>query len=340
MMSEKPIVIVGAGVIGLTCAHHLALKGYKNVRIVAKEYPTTDAYSKNYASSGVFTHHKLNQLDQSLHELSEKTYHHFKALSKYSDTSISFIDCMDSFPIDANYTVSTELDDSKFLVSISESSSEINIGYNYPTWTLNPRTYVSWLEHQLKDVYKIKCDKLELKSLKQVEELYNPKTIVNCTGMGLQYDGSWDPTCFSTKEVSLLIKPSKLCILEPDNVLNIHLKDNTVCYRATRGSENDVVIGITSDILSCSNNQLSARETISLFNVAFPELLIDDWFDIKRFNVKMKHLRKGGIKIGRQVKECSLSIIDCYGFGNHDFELSWGASCEVMKLISDSKSKL
>ncbi|GMG19317.1 unnamed protein product [Ambrosiozyma monospora] len=338
-MSEEPIVIVGAGVIGLTCAHHLALKGYKNIRIVAKEYPTTDAYSKNFASSGVFTHHKLNHLETTLHELNEATYQHFKVLSKYSDTSISFIDCVDSFPIDANYSASTEFEDSESVVSISESSS-INIGYNYSTWTLNPLSYITWLEYQLKEVYKIKCDKSELKSLKQVEELYNPKTIVNCTGMGLQYDGSWDPSCYSAKELSLLIKSSKLGTIEPVHAYNIHLSNNIVCYRVPRESENDSVIGITSDTLSCYNNQLSAKEAINILKEAFPELLVDGWFDIKRFNVKMKHSRKGGIKIGRQVLESSVNIIDCYGFGNHDFELSWGASCEVMRLICGLKSKL
>lgn len=82
---------------------------------------------------------------------------------------------------------------SNFLVlDKSELPSNVKFGASYDSWCLNSPLYLQFLERRLRMYYGVEFINATLVSLKQVSQTFLMSIIINCSGMGLVFDGGYD----------------------------------------------------------------------------------------------------------------------------------------------------
>ncbi|VEU23546.1 DEKNAAC104534 [Brettanomyces naardenensis] len=340
----QPIVIVGAGVIGLTCAYQLVLKGYTDVTVIAKDFPSTGLLKPEYTSSKSGAHFRPfpSKTPEEFRDsrLTRSTYDFFKKLGKeHPESSVKWVQATDylEFPDPLYMTIGkgyADGIDDFHLIRKEDLPSKVVFGATYTTWCINSPVYLDFLENQLRMKYGIPLVQSEVSSLKQVADKFPGSVIINCTGMGLQYDGSWDPDCYHIRGQILLVRPP----------LNSQYKNRTVTHQLANGEwsfviprplDGGIIVGGTK-VENDENSEPNPLETAHLIKNAhdrFPDLLIDGRsFDIRKISVGFRPARKGGVKIATQTVG-GTRIIDCYGFGGSGMEMSWGAGQKVVELI-------
>ncbi|KAL2876672.1 hypothetical protein SGCOL_008038 [Colletotrichum sp. CLE4] len=156
------IVVIGAGVIGLSTAVRLQQDGYK-VAIVAKEFPspfeTVDGKASiNYTSQWGGAHNRwvipANEMEQRDHVMALRTFQHMDSLVKSNpEAGITFmpgIEYLEDPP--AQYQALTEetakslgLVDFRLLNKREFPDDKVRWGCEYKTWCVNPMIYCSFL---------------------------------------------------------------------------------------------------------------------------------------------------------------------------------------------------
>jgi len=344
---DKSVVIVGAGVIGLTCSYQLALKGYKNVTIIAKDFPTTGLLKPEYTSSKSGAHFRpfpsRNDVEYRDSRFSRTTYKYFKKLAvEHPESSIKFLKGIDylEYP-DPLYMkfgrgYRDGVEDFK-LIPKEELPPKVVFGATYKTWCMNSPVYLEFLQNNLDMKYGYKFIQAEVPSLKVVAQKYPHATIINATGMGLQYDGSWDPSCYQIRGQTLLVRPP----------LNSKYENCTVTHQLANGEwsfviprplNGGIIVGGTK-VVNGKNFDPDPTETEHLIEnaeIRFPELLTEDKhkLEIRRVNVGFRPARRGGAKVEKSII-AGTTIIDCYGFAGSGMEMSWGAAEKAITLLEN-----
>ncbi|ODV85258.1 hypothetical protein CANARDRAFT_7902 [[Candida] arabinofermentans NRRL YB-2248] len=347
---DNKIVVVGAGVIGLTCAYQLLLKGYTNVTVIAKDFPSTGLLKPEYTSSKSGAHFRPfpSKSRQELRDskLARSTYRAFKKLATESpESSIKWVEGIDYLekrdPLYVNLIPGYTEEIDKFQVIPSDRlPPNIQFGAKYSTWCMNSPRYLEFLETKLKMKFGVKFVQKSVRSLKQVSRQFPNYLIINCTGMGLQFDGSWDKDCFPIRGQTLLVRPPLDCPYE-NQTITYQLADGAWIFVIPRPLDGGIILGGTKQVGSTDKraNKKDTDNIIELGKKRFPRLLIDGEFDIKRVNVGFRPARKGGVKISKQVVE-GVTIVDCYGFAGSGMEMSWGAAEHVVQLVAEEKPRL
>ena len=347
---NREIVIVGAGVIGLTCGYQLALKGYKNVIIISKDFPTTGLRKAEYTSSKSGAHFRpfpsRNSDQYRDSRYTRSTYNYFKRLAvEHPESSVKFMKGIDylEYP-DPLYMKLGKgyhegVDDFK-VIPKKKLPRNVVFGATYKTWCMNSPVYLEFLQNELDMKYGYKFIFKNVPSLSIIAETYPHALIINATGMGLQYDGSYDPSCYQIRGQTLLVRPP----------LNNKYERCTVTYQMANGEwsfviprplSGGVIIGGTK-VVNGKNPNPDPVETKNLIENAkkrFPELLLGskNEFEIRRVNVGFRPARRGGAKVKKSVV-AGTTIIDCYGFAGSGMEMSWGAAEKVVSLLENDEA--
>ncbi|GMF56905.1 unnamed protein product [[Candida] boidinii] len=159
MTQTKEIVIVGAGVIGLSCAYLLVLEGYK-VTILSSLLPSTSTKNPLYTSAWAGAHFRpfpsKSKAELRDYPLTRSSYKKFVELAaKYPESSIKFVEGYDYIekhdPLYENISTgyAEELTDFKRLPE-NELPNNVKFGAKYKTYVLNAPVYVQFLERKLR----------------------------------------------------------------------------------------------------------------------------------------------------------------------------------------------
>ncbi|KAG7666016.1 uncharacterized protein J8A68_000446 [[Candida] subhashii] len=350
MSNKQQIVIVGAGVLGLSTAlvicenltipHELTIIG---------EYgphdPSMNAGLSNYArytSPWAGAHFRpfpsKNSQEYAEMKLTRLTLSKFKSLSYgCPESSIKFVEGVeylenpDEFYKTAGKGYSEEIDNFTRLEDVKEGY----IGFKYDTWVLNAPMYLQFLYRKLLIEYDVKFINQKLESLKQVNEyIPNQPIIINCTGMGLQYNGGYDPECFPIRGQTLLINPPKDCPYL-DKTITYQHADGNWTFVIPRPLNGGVILGGTKQPNEWST-EIRRDDTEALKKrgeAYFPELMkVDEdgkrYFDVLKINVGLRPARKSGLRIETE-KRGGNYIIHNYGAGGMGYELSYGSGLKV-----------
>lgn len=367
-MSSQTILIVGAGVIGLTSTLALAEKFPNSKIIVVAEHGPHDGHlnpsmnnCRDYTSGWAGAHYRPfpSRSKQDVREasLTRATQRRFRSLLKSNpETSIEFLPSSEYW--EESDPVLRELGNgySDEMVGfarlpLQNCPAGTSVGVTYETWCLNPPVYLFWLYRQImfgRSNVKFVAAKTNL--LKHAFQTYAPdaSVIINCSGMGIQWEGGFDLSCFPIRGQTLLIRTPPNCALDGTTFTHV-LRDNIWTFLIPRPLEGGTILGGTKQPHDTERNVREA-DTHDLTERAFkicPEIFSTDakgepYLDIVGVNVGFRPARKGGLELlmAKATSERP-TIISNYGAGGMGYELSYGAALKVVGMVESlDRSKL
>lgn len=351
------ITILGAGVIGLSTALVLAENGHK-VKIVAADLPDvagSDNAPASYASAWAGAHFRpFPAKNEAEKRLALYTFATQKFINKLADTRpessarvIEGVDWLEE--VDEYYRrykgagipgfsifEREKCADSDDVDVFAGVPSGVNWIASYKAWSVNAPLYIQWLYRELVFVHGVDFERRQVSSLK---ELFNSDvyTVVNCSGRGLQYDGTYDPLCFPIRGQTLLIKPPK-AHKYADSTVTHQGKDGNWTFMIPRGLEGGWILGGTKQIKESDPNprEEDSRAIIKRGKKIFPELLSNGEFDVKRVNVGLRPAREGGSRVEKEIVKEGV-VVHGYGCGGSGFEMSYGMALHLAELVESGK---
>ena len=252
------IVVVGAGVIGLTCALVLAEKGYK-VSVIADHFPTDPDSASEFTSIWAGAHFRpfpsVTESDARESGYTRKTLNFFKSFSKECpESSIRFIKGTDWLEkpskgyTDLHPTYKRELEDFQVTSDGHSLPSGVNFACSYKTWVINAPMYVQFLFRRLSYKYNVEFVHQRLSSLKQVYSIYdNIGGIINATAFGLQYERGYDPLTFPIRGQTLVLRVPPNCPYINETITH-QGKDGSWTFVINRPCDGGCILGGTKQV--------------------------------------------------------------------------------------------
>lgn len=352
------IVIVGAGVIGLSAALAIVENLIKppKITIIAEYGPELFDYSPKYTSAWAGAHFRpfpsKNEHEAREAEYTRVTQRRFRALVHSNPESlVRFMKGREYFENpDEHYKglgkgYKEGIVDFRVL-ELSKLPKGVVMGTEYETFVLNAPLYIQFLSRKLKMEYGIEFLTKTLTSLKEAV-VYGRKgaTIVNCTGMGLQWNGGYDEKCFPIRGQTLLVRPPPNSGLENYTITH-QLRDGKWTFFIHRPCDGGCIVGGTKQphdtfegIRESDSEELKRRASM-----LFPQLMKTDasgkkYFDVVRVNVGFRPARTGGLNVSGEVIE-GVFVVHGYGAGGSGYEMSYGVGERIFELIQGAKLKI
>ncbi|EGW35478.1 d-amino acid oxidase [Spathaspora passalidarum NRRL Y-27907] len=359
-MSTQPhIVIVGAGILGLSTALAVSehLKIAHDITIIAEHGPHNQSMNANmtnfpqYTSPWAGAHFRpfpsKNPQEYAEMKLTRLTLKKFKQFAvEYPESSIKFVEGVEYLEAPDEHYKKVGEGYSDGMDNFSRIHDKPGyMGFKYDTWVVNSPLYLHFLYRKLISEYHVKFLNAKLTSLSQVNDYItgNP-VIINCSGMGLRYNGGFDPNCFPIRGQTLLINPPKGCSYLNQTITYQHADGNWT-FVIPRPSNGGIILGGTKQV-GDSFTGIRQEDTDALLKRGekyFPELMRTTrdnkkFFDILRVNVGLRPARQSGLNISIEHQEANV-VINNYGAGGMGYELSYGSGLMVYEKLTEVLSR-
>jgi len=334
------IIVVGAGVIGLSAALALSEKNYK-VKVIATHFPN-DPLNPRYTSPWAGAHFRPfpskspKEFEES--QLTRKTLRYFEKLAvDEPQSSIQFIEGVDYLENQGIYGVDAkgfyEGIEGMEQIPNNELPNGVEFGAKYKTWVLNSPLYIQYLQRKLIFRYGVEFIKAELVSLKQVSQAYPNSVIVNASGLGLQYNGGYDPKSFVIRGQTLLVRAPPDHPYEKKTITH-QSKNGLWTFVIPRPLDGGLIVGGTKQVNDFASvpKEADTKQLITKSKELYPEIFINGKLDIKNINVGFRPAREGGSRIELE-KVGKQYIVHDYGFGGMGYEMSRGSAEKVAELV-------
>ncbi|KAI9296625.1 nucleotide-binding domain-containing protein [Neoconidiobolus thromboides FSU 785] len=334
------IVVLGAGVIGLTTALELLRLGYK-VAVVADHFP--GEYHADYTSPWAGAHWRsyANNDDLRHIEYDKITYNELMKLAKG--------ELKDIIKVVPNYEYhEKEGSDLKhpWFKNFAQNYSEIpkehlpegySFGLSYDAVCIHSMEYLKWLFNEGKKLGLIDI-KLHMNHIKDAYNISSFPTniVINCCGLGARtMDGVKDPNIFPTRGQTILVHAPEV------DYTSTGLYKGGVTYIIPKG-DGTVILGGTQQE---HNYKVQPDEDIAEDILKRCQKLSGGLGPCKiiSHNVGFRPTRKGGVR--SEVEYINLpdrkNLILChqYGHGGFGYQSSWGSARCTIKLLLASINK-
>ncbi|KAL0077488.1 hypothetical protein J3Q64DRAFT_1767933 [Phycomyces blakesleeanus] len=342
------VVVLGAGVSGLTTAIMLLRNGHKNVVVVGKHIPgdMSHEYTSPWAGASVLSF--ATSTDKRLQAIDRYTLKEFKRLAN-EDFSAGVMYCpglqyndlpdmpgQDSLWVRDHYAEFKEIP--KDL--LPEGTA---FGFRFVSFTTSVPTYLAWLVRTLESLGG-RLERGSFESLQEVMEKYkDADTLINCTAMGARdLKDVLDDNMYTLRGQTVLVRAP-------------HVKqqfyrdgDGYFTYIIPRADGN-VICGGTMDLVNKDPKPDAELTKTILKNCCnlYPDITHGkgpEAFDIVSVNVGFRPGRKGGIRIEKESRYLpngkKYTVCHNYGHSSHGYQSSWGSSALVVKLLNDKTGLL
>ncbi|KAH8884944.1 FAD dependent oxidoreductase superfamily [Thozetella sp. PMI_491] len=339
---KENVVVIGAGILGLTSAIQLqtALGPSKSVMIVARDLPSDE--SIQYTSPWAGAHGRFmpaETFSEIQHEkFSRVTYDMLlKQACEDPACGVEFMDGYDFLakPSEAYKKLKGGYGTSPGFKLLSESEFPpgmgITFGTRYRTWSLNSPVYCAYLLRR----FRLKGGLVLKKTLFSVEEAFslasNVPVVVNCSGFGFG-----DPMVYPIRGQTCLV--SNPC----DRTITQLNADGSFNFIIPRPLEGGTIIGGTKEAHDWEDQPRAETRTQILETVAklYPPILGPAGkFEVIRDIVGRRPARAGGLRLETETPRSPMlrgkKIVHAYGAGGSGYALSWGVANEVVKMVLD-----
>jgi len=339
------IVVIGAGVIGLSVALRLRQHGYE-VAIVARDFPapfeTIDSRSQiDYASAWAGAHNRwippANSEEERDHKFALATFCRMEELEigkKSGEAGVTFMKGIEYLESPSQEYLNLTEETAKDLGILEfrclekyELPQGVEWGCEYRTWCVNPMMYCCFLLRQ----FTVIGGKIHKQSLRDPNEIFamdqfkSVGIVVNCSGYGFG-----DEKVFPTR--------GQLCIAANncDATVTRQNKDGTWSLSIPRNYDGGTVIGGTRDVADWNPhpNEKLREELLANFRATYPRMLAKgEDFQVIRDVVGRRPTREGGLRLESEPGRQNKTIVHAYGLGGRGYECSWGVAEAVLDLV-------
>ncbi|PPQ74276.1 hypothetical protein CVT26_003900 [Gymnopilus dilepis] len=357
--TKKRVVVLGAGVIGLTTALKLQETGKYDVQIVAEVLPS-DPKTIKYTSHWAGAYHVIDEEAGTPGEaLQKKTFDEMWSLSAPgSPAEHCFLRCKHThyFAAEQERPHLLERMPNFQPVPKDELPAGIHTGFSFESVTIDVPVYLKYLLQQ----FLAKGGSVDLKQIEHIDKLLDgPDAVVVCTGLGSRTLGGME-------DLDVYPARGQTVILEAPWVRNLKVLENlkdgkwTWTYIIPRKS-GDVVVGgtkeandweskprpeTTTDILRralaiCP--ELASPETRDKLQGAAPA--VEDVLPlVKEEAVGLRPMRKGGPRIELESRKGpsgkDIPVVLNYGHGAEGYIKSIGSAYAALQLLEGALSNM
>ncbi|RMZ88828.1 hypothetical protein DV736_g3943, partial [Chaetothyriales sp. CBS 134916] len=331
---KHKVVVIGAGVAGLTTALLLSRKSQYSITVAAKHMPGD--YDIEYASPWAGANYMpVSVTGTRANEWDRNTWAPLDELARnHPEAGIHYQELLSPRP-----WFSTLLPNFREIPK-SELEPDIDNGTAFTSVCINPAIYLPWLVSQcLKNgvvfkraVYKHVCDAAEpgVHHSGQAADL-----VVNCTGLSASKLGGVEDKSVVPARGQLVvvrnIAPAMYSISGTDD------GDDESCYIMTRAAGGGTVLGgcyQKGNWESQPDPSLALRIMKRAVDMC-PKLTNGkgiEALDVIRHCVGLRPVREGGARIEREVID-SVPVVHLYGQGGAGYQSSYGCAQEAVALV-------
>ena len=342
-MSRRSVVVVGAGVIGLSTAVHLLEKfpGEIELTVISEEFSpntTTDRAGMIMFPVDLGIKSKYNQ-DESIKRWARHTFQKFHSIYRSEENAKVEI-CLEhgylflSTPSPDPWWKEevfgfrhVELDSLE--ASVINLPPDCKIMWSFSAYIVNPTSYITWLLQKVK-IRGANIVKRKISSLDQLTSSYD--IVINCTGLG---------SCGLVGDNIMYPVRGQVVLVKAPWVKSwvVHYWQDGVSYVFPRAR--NVVLGGTAQPgdFRESPDPDTAMEILERCQKLVPSLsdaeVIKEWAGLRpaRDPIRLESCKGDGGSL----------IIHCYGHGGGGIVLSWGCAVEVGDIVQQrlqSKARL
>ena len=348
-MAAPPIIVVGAGVIGLSTATRLQ-EAFPSepVHIIAAETPTTPSPTASYASMWAGAHYRpipagSPQLKYEM-ELAWQTNEVMKRIAKTSPQSgvqtMQGVEYLEKPPPE-NLALKTGdvvagVDDDFRVLANNELPEGVTWGCEYQAYCVNVPVYCTWLLKRFQDRGGIVVQR----TLKTADDAFlvaeqasfgQAEVVVNCSG----HNFDLDPKMKVIRGQTVLVRNVY------HKTVTRQMADGTWVVLIPRPCEGGTIVGVSKEIGDLEEKPRPETTTKLLQNSIryFPDFVSRvDAFDIVKENVGRRPWREGGLRLETQHLPGGRRIVHGYGAGGRGYELSWGVAEKLVQLVRDQQA--
>ncbi|KAJ2443490.1 hypothetical protein GGF42_006611 [Coemansia sp. RSA 2424] len=336
-MSKQPVIVVGAGVIGLSVANQLQASGKFAVTIIAEHVPDSlppgTRESVGWASPWAGAH--------------------WRAWSSNWDHGLDYFETL---PDGEQPWYATKVNNVRVLPA-EELPSGISYGLEYSTILINVPQYLSYLKNRFTGT----GGAIEQRALSHIEEALlfdassrsdcNGKTpiVVNCAALGNRVLGG---VCDASMQP---MRGQTLVVNAPDAKRTLTRIGSRFCYVIPRG-DGTVVLGgsaevgswdeaedrqITQQILLRAQELEPALLPASMLALDESERVRALQANVAYVGVGFRPMRKNGVRLETQAYVHSTSsrpftVVHCYGHAGYGYQSSLGFARRVLQMVEAS----
>lgn len=314
---SKNIVIIGAGIIGITTAITLLEQKY-TVTVISKDEP----FATN-SDAAVASWHPPSDRRPFLQRLCLESLTKFDALSKVVGSGVSWITVVKYMKDQNSYKENLWMKQVEIAAEFPKSVVKSEL-YPYRIMLKVPLANVNLYRPFLLKSFEDLGGKLERRKVEDLDELVDSYgAIINCTGWEARYLLD-DPRIHPVRGQTVILEvPANY--KTPISFGTGHLN----AYAIFRAESHDCVIGASYKVNDCKT-AVSQKESSEIFAKVSGFIP-----DIKNFKIKQE---KVGLRCGRwdvcikSERRAKALLVHCYGHNSSGFSSSWASAGEVLKL--------
>ncbi|KAL7285506.1 hypothetical protein ACG7TL_000607 [Trametes sanguinea] len=350
--SSTQVVILGAGVIGLTVAHVLSKDARYKIRIVARDMPE-DLDSQAFASPWAGANWSpMGTYNERIYKWEKTTYDKFWDMIP---TGLAI-----ASPSRVFYEEGTNLNELWYktlvrdfrILGKDELPASMKAGVGFKTVSVWPDAYLPWLKSELV-ARGVEFVRKRVVTLGEAAALAGPNgVLVNATGLGARsLIGLEDKDVFPIRGQTVVIDNPKVHEFMCTELTSCD--DGNATYIIPRPSPNGFTTILGGKYQKDNwDTSFSAEDAQGIIErcAALAPAIKDPETRILRHNVGLRPARRGGPRVEAekldipvknkwlteeaQSDKGTVLVVHAYGFGPAGYQMSWGAAEEVNELVN------
>ncbi|KAJ3036291.1 hypothetical protein HDV00_002948 [Rhizophlyctis rosea] len=336
------IIVLGAGVIGLTIANLLQSRGYQ-VTIVARAFPDNPDELYTSAAAGAHWRSYASKDEHLLQEWEETTLRMFFRLADFPATGIHIcpgVEIWKQQPESWQDPWFSGLVPNYTTLASEQLPPGAGWGVKYQTICINVPVYLKWLLSSFREG----GGAIDVREIGNIEELFDGKTdfVVNCTGYGARsLKGVEDGRVYPTRGQTVIVRAPKVNL----TITTLGGTADDFSYVIPRG-DGTVVLGGTYE---ANNSDLQPDETVTRRIIERCVALVPEVgnsaqeVEVICSKVGLRPTRVGGVRLDYEdvvLEKGKLAhLIHCYGHGGYGYQSSYGSALAVAQMVYDLESQ-
>ncbi|PYH97500.1 nucleotide-binding domain-containing protein [Aspergillus ellipticus CBS 707.79] len=335
--AQRPVIILGAGIIGCATAKQLLLNGFP-VILVAEFLPGDQDIRYASAWAGA-AWHPAGGISAEWRYLQAVTHRHLlKMAQEEPESGVCIVDALEYVeqPPSTNSSAWGKAVASKWRdLQPDEYPSEFSCGWSYKTLVTDPTHHMPYLGKKIIDL----GGQFIQKHVGSLEELYRmfpeSSVFINASGLGSKtLKDVQDDKCFPERGQNVFYKTDKCRTLYFRN-------GQEYTYVIPRPMSHGVVLGGVkqADDLSPEPDMEIAHDEIARAHRLAPEIIPESPSeDDLSYIVGIRPSRQGGFRLDSE-QQGNRIVLSAYGFGGGGYAFSYGVADALVKMVEKAEQE-